>query len=117
MLDLDRLDFTKGGGLVTVVAQDAVTGAVLMVALALVCNCACGFVDCRPYLGKPTISWGVTPPRTLSPSGNPVIPNSSRIDGPPTDAGVRSIPSRETENRRSTTSLADFVHTTPMVPA
>lgn len=32
--DLDRLDFTKGGGLVTVVAQDAVTGLVLMVAHA-----------------------------------------------------------------------------------
>ena len=34
MLDLDTLDFQKGNGLVTVVAQDAVTGAVLMVAHA-----------------------------------------------------------------------------------
>lgn len=34
MLDLDRLDFTKGDGLVTVVTQDAVSGAVLMVAFA-----------------------------------------------------------------------------------
>ena len=34
MIDLDSLDFAKGGGLVTVVAQDAVTGAVLMVAHA-----------------------------------------------------------------------------------
>jgi phosphoribosyl-ATP pyrophosphohydrolase/phosphoribosyl-AMP cyclohydrolase len=34
MLDLDALDFTKGNGLVTVVTQDAVTGAVLMVAHA-----------------------------------------------------------------------------------
>jgi phosphoribosyl-ATP pyrophosphohydrolase/phosphoribosyl-AMP cyclohydrolase len=34
MLDLDALDFAKGGGTVTVVAQDAVTGAVLMVAHA-----------------------------------------------------------------------------------
>jgi phosphoribosyl-AMP cyclohydrolase / phosphoribosyl-ATP pyrophosphohydrolase len=34
MLDLDRLDFEKGGGLVTVVAQDAATGAVLMLAHA-----------------------------------------------------------------------------------
>lgn len=34
MLDLDALDFAKGGGTVTVVAQDAVTGAVLMVAAA-----------------------------------------------------------------------------------
>lgn len=34
MLDLDSLDFTKGNGLVTVVAQDARTGAVLMVAHA-----------------------------------------------------------------------------------
>lgn len=34
MLDLDTLDFAKGGGLVTVVTQDAVTGAVLMVAHA-----------------------------------------------------------------------------------
>ena len=34
MLDLDALDFAKGGGLVTVVAQDATTGAVLMVAHA-----------------------------------------------------------------------------------
>src|SRR5512133_1279117 len=34
MLDLSRLDFTKGSGLVTVVAQDARTGAVLMVAAA-----------------------------------------------------------------------------------
>ena len=34
MLDLDGLDFGKGGGLVTVVAQDARTGAVLMVAHA-----------------------------------------------------------------------------------
>ncbi len=33
-LDLERLDFSKGNGLVTVVAQDAVTGAVLMVAQA-----------------------------------------------------------------------------------
>jgi phosphoribosyl-AMP cyclohydrolase / phosphoribosyl-ATP pyrophosphohydrolase len=32
VLELDALDFAKGGGLVTVVAQDAVTGAVLMVA-------------------------------------------------------------------------------------
>ena len=34
MLDLDTLNFDKGGGLVTVVAQDARTGAVLMVAHA-----------------------------------------------------------------------------------
>ncbi|HEX8850903.1 MAG TPA: bifunctional phosphoribosyl-AMP cyclohydrolase/phosphoribosyl-ATP diphosphatase HisIE [Gemmatimonadaceae bacterium] len=34
MIDLDSLDFTKGNGLVTVVAQDAATGAVLMVAHA-----------------------------------------------------------------------------------
>ena len=34
MLDLDALDFIKGGGLVTVVTQDATTGAVLMVAHA-----------------------------------------------------------------------------------
>lgn len=34
MLDLDSLDFAKGGGLVTVVTQDAVTGTVLMVAHA-----------------------------------------------------------------------------------
>jgi phosphoribosyl-ATP pyrophosphohydrolase/phosphoribosyl-AMP cyclohydrolase len=34
MLDLDQLDFTKGGGLVTVVTQDAASGAVLMVAFA-----------------------------------------------------------------------------------
>ena len=33
-LDLDALDFAKGNGLVTVVAQDALTGAVLMVAHA-----------------------------------------------------------------------------------
>ena len=33
-LDLDTLDFAKGGGLVTVVTQDARTGAVLMVAHA-----------------------------------------------------------------------------------
>jgi len=33
-LDLDRLDFDKGGGVVTVVATDARTGAVLMVAFA-----------------------------------------------------------------------------------
>ena len=32
--DLDSLDFAKGGGTVTVVAQDAATGAVLMVAHA-----------------------------------------------------------------------------------
>src|SRR5579872_5137257 len=32
--DLDALDFAKGGGLVTVVTQDASTGAVLMVAFA-----------------------------------------------------------------------------------
>ena len=34
MLDLDTLDFSKGGGLVTVVTQDATTGAILMVAFA-----------------------------------------------------------------------------------
>lgn len=34
MLDLSTLDFTKGDGLVTVVAQDAGSGAVLMVAHA-----------------------------------------------------------------------------------
>ena len=34
MLDLDRLDFAKGGGLVVVVAQDDRSGAVLMVAFA-----------------------------------------------------------------------------------
>lgn len=34
VLDLDALDFTKGEGLVTVVAQDARSGAVLMVAHA-----------------------------------------------------------------------------------
>ena len=33
-LDLDRLDFAKGGGLVTVVTQDVESGAVLMVAFA-----------------------------------------------------------------------------------
>lgn len=34
MLDLDSLDFSKGNGLVTVIAQDAYSGAVLMVAHA-----------------------------------------------------------------------------------
>src|SRR5438105_462065 len=34
MLDLSALNFDKGGGLVTVVAQDARTGSVLMVAHA-----------------------------------------------------------------------------------
>lgn len=34
MLDLDALDFAKGNGLVSVVAQDARSGAVLMVAFA-----------------------------------------------------------------------------------
>lgn len=34
MLDVSQLDFAKGNGLVTVVAQDATTGAVLMVAHA-----------------------------------------------------------------------------------
>ena len=34
VLDLDALDFAKGNGLVTVIAQDARTGAVLMVAHA-----------------------------------------------------------------------------------
>lgn len=34
MIDLDALDFAKNGGVVTVVTQDAVTGAVLMVAHA-----------------------------------------------------------------------------------
>ncbi len=34
MLDLDSIDFAKGGGLVSVVAQDATTGDVLMVAFA-----------------------------------------------------------------------------------
>ena len=34
MLDLDRLDFAKGGGLVTVVTQDAANGCLLMVAHA-----------------------------------------------------------------------------------
>lgn len=33
-LDLDALDFGKGGGLVTVIAQDAASGAVLMLAHA-----------------------------------------------------------------------------------
>jgi phosphoribosyl-ATP pyrophosphohydrolase/phosphoribosyl-AMP cyclohydrolase len=32
MLDLNALNFEKGGGMVTVVAQDAATGAVLMIA-------------------------------------------------------------------------------------
>jgi phosphoribosyl-ATP pyrophosphohydrolase/phosphoribosyl-AMP cyclohydrolase len=34
MLDLDTLNFAKGGGMVTVVAQDVTSGAVLMVAAA-----------------------------------------------------------------------------------
>ena len=34
MIDLEALEFEKGGGLVTVVAQDAITGQVLMVAHA-----------------------------------------------------------------------------------
>ncbi len=34
LIDLDTLDFSKGNGLVTVVAQDATSGAVLMVAHA-----------------------------------------------------------------------------------
>lgn len=34
-LDLDAIDFAKGGGYVTVVAQDATTGTVLMVAHAM----------------------------------------------------------------------------------
>jgi phosphoribosyl-ATP pyrophosphohydrolase/phosphoribosyl-AMP cyclohydrolase len=34
MLDLNTIDFAKGGGLVAVVAQDATTGDVLMVAFA-----------------------------------------------------------------------------------
>ncbi|MHB1861510.1 MAG: bifunctional phosphoribosyl-AMP cyclohydrolase/phosphoribosyl-ATP diphosphatase HisIE [Gemmatimonadaceae bacterium] len=34
MLDLDSLDFAKGGGMITVVTQDAASGCVLMVAHA-----------------------------------------------------------------------------------
>lgn len=34
MIDLDRLDFTKGNGLVSVIAQDLRSGAVLMLAYA-----------------------------------------------------------------------------------
>lgn len=34
MLDLDAVDFAKGGGVVSVVVQDATTGAVLMTAFA-----------------------------------------------------------------------------------
>jgi phosphoribosyl-ATP pyrophosphohydrolase/phosphoribosyl-AMP cyclohydrolase len=34
MLELDKLDFSKGGGLVTVIAQDAGSGVLLMVAHA-----------------------------------------------------------------------------------
>jgi len=34
MIDLERLDFAKGGGLVSVIAQDAISGAVLMAAFA-----------------------------------------------------------------------------------
>lgn len=34
MLDIDKLDFTKGNGLVTVIAQDSQTGVVLMLAHA-----------------------------------------------------------------------------------
>jgi phosphoribosyl-ATP pyrophosphohydrolase/phosphoribosyl-AMP cyclohydrolase len=34
MFDLNAIDFAKGGGTITVIAQDAVTGAVLMVAQA-----------------------------------------------------------------------------------
>ncbi|MEJ7760190.1 MAG: bifunctional phosphoribosyl-AMP cyclohydrolase/phosphoribosyl-ATP diphosphatase HisIE [Gemmatimonadaceae bacterium] len=34
LIDIDSIDFAKGNGLVTVVAQDATTGAVLMVAHA-----------------------------------------------------------------------------------
>lgn len=34
MIDLDRLDFSKGNGLVSVIAQDLRSGAVLMVAFA-----------------------------------------------------------------------------------
>jgi phosphoribosyl-ATP pyrophosphohydrolase/phosphoribosyl-AMP cyclohydrolase len=34
MIDIERLDFVKGGGLVTVIAQDAASGSVLMVAFA-----------------------------------------------------------------------------------
>ena len=34
VFDIDQLDFTKSGGLVTVVTQDATTGTVLMVAHA-----------------------------------------------------------------------------------
>ena len=34
MIDLDALDFAKGGGLVTVVTQDARSGVLLMVAHA-----------------------------------------------------------------------------------
>lgn len=34
MLDVSALDFAKGGGVVTIVAQDARTGAVLMIAAA-----------------------------------------------------------------------------------
>lgn len=34
MFDVNAIDFAKGGGTVTVIAQDAVTGAVLMVAQA-----------------------------------------------------------------------------------
>jgi phosphoribosyl-ATP pyrophosphohydrolase/phosphoribosyl-AMP cyclohydrolase len=34
MLDLDSIDFAKGGGLVSVITQDATTGDVLMIAFA-----------------------------------------------------------------------------------
>ena len=51
MLDLDALNFDKGGGLVTVVTQDARTGAVLMVAHAdreaLECTLATGEMHYR----------------------------------------------------------------------
>ena len=51
MLDLNTLDFSKSGGLITVVTQDAATGSVLMLAHAdreaLECTIATGEMHYR----------------------------------------------------------------------
>lgn len=58
MLDLNALDFKKGGGLVTVVAQDASSGQVLMVARVIPAGPAChtGAVTCFGDVAADTLA-------------------------------------------------------------
>src|SRR6478609_2814491 len=73
----------------------------------------CGLLFCRPQVVQPVTPCSVSPPANRGSVGNPVIPYSSSIVGPPTPGGSLPASVRDTPRRTSSSEDGVMVYVKP----